>query len=137
MKSTSHLRLVILAVDDVAAAKAFYVAAFGWGVTVDLPVYVEFALTPDSGVSLYDRSSFAINTRVPTSPRPDTGTTATELYLRVDDLDAAIGRLHAAGARELAPAAPRLWGDTAAYFADPDGNVIAVAVEGDAHNLTN
>jgi uncharacterized glyoxalase superfamily protein PhnB len=59
---------------------------------------------------------------------PHGAITATELYLHVDDLDAAIERLRAAGASELAPAAPRPWGDTAAYYADPDGNVIAVAV---------
>ncbi len=36
-------------------------------------------------------------------------------------------RAIAAGARELSPLAPRDWGDEAAYFADPDGNVLAVA----------
>lgn len=126
--SRARLRLVILAVDDVARAVAFYRAAFDWEVAVDLPVYVEFALTPESGVSIYQRDSFAINTGVTPEAVPDGAITSTELYLHVDDLDAAMERLRAAGARELAPAAPRMWGDTAAYFADPDGNVIAVAV---------
>ena len=53
--------------------------------------------------------------------------TATELYLRVDDLAAAVEALAAAGARLLSPAAQRDWGDEAAYFADPDGNVLVVA----------
>jgi len=35
--------------------------------------------------------------------------------------------LEAAGARLLSAAAPRDWGDEAAYFADPDGNVLVVA----------
>ena len=126
--SHARLRLVILAVDDVARAVAFYRAAFDWEVTVEVPVYVEFALTPDSGVGIYHREAYAINTVIPPERCPDSAITATELYLHVDDLDAAIERLRAAGARELAPAAPRMWGDTAAYFADPDGNVIAVAV---------
>ena len=49
------------------------------------------------------------------------------LYLRVDDLPAAVDALEAAGARLLSAAAPRDWGDEAAYFADPDGNVLVVA----------
>ena len=126
--STSRLRLVILAVDDVPRAVAFYRAAFDWEVVVDLPVYVEFALTPESGVSIYERTAFARNTGLVPERCPDGAITSTELYLHVDDLDAAVERLRAAGARELSAPAPRLWGDTAAYFADPDGNVIAVAV---------
>ncbi len=39
-----------------------------------------------------------------------------------------IGRsLLAAGGRLLSALAPRPWGETVAYYADPDGNVIAVA----------
>ena len=41
----------------------------------------------------------------------------------------AIARIEAAGGRLLAEASEKPWGDTAAYFADPDGNVIAVATE--------
>ena len=36
-------------------------------------------------------------------------------------------RLTARGARCLSPLAPRPWGDEAAYFEDPDGNVVVVA----------
>jgi catechol-2,3-dioxygenase len=35
--------------------------------------------------------------------------------------------LECAGARRLSPRQQRGWGDEAAYFADPDGNVFAVA----------
>jgi len=47
--------------------------------------------------------------------------------VRVDDLEGTIERLRDAGARPLSPRADRNWGDEAAYFADPDGNVVAVA----------
>jgi len=50
-----------------------------------------------------------------------------ELYLHTSDLDAAIARLAAAGARLLSPRGPRAWGDEAAYFADPDGHVLVLA----------
>jgi uncharacterized glyoxalase superfamily protein PhnB len=49
------------------------------------------------------------------------------LYLYPDDLEAAIDRLVAAGARPLSSIALRDWGDEVAYFADPDGTVIALA----------
>src|SRR5207244_3574714 len=39
----------------------------------------------------------------------------------------ATASLVAAGARPLSPRAPRVWGDEAAYFADPDGHVVAVS----------
>jgi uncharacterized glyoxalase superfamily protein PhnB len=89
-------------------------------------VYVELD-APGVRVGLYLRAGFAANTGVPAAGAPPTGTTATELYLAVDDLDAAVSGLRRAGAVELSPAARRAWGDEVAYFADPDGNVVAVA----------
>jgi predicted enzyme related to lactoylglutathione lyase len=38
-----------------------------------------------------------------------------------------IARIEAAGGRPLSPLRLREWGETAAWFADPDGNVVAVA----------
>jgi predicted enzyme related to lactoylglutathione lyase len=49
------------------------------------------------------------------------------LYVRGDDLDATLARLGEVGARRLSPRRQRGWGDEAVYFADPDGNVLAVA----------
>ena len=40
---------------------------------------------------------------------------------------AAIAKLGEVGARPLAPLASHSWGEQAAWFADPDGNVVAVA----------
>ena len=48
------------------------------------------------------------------------------LYVRVPDVRAAIAKLDEA-ARPLAPLASRSWGEEAAWFADADGNVVAVA----------
>lgn len=126
-----RLALVILAVADLASAVAFYRAAFGWTPRVEVPVYVEFDLPGAAAtrVGLYQRESFALNTGVAPTPAPPGAISSTELYLRVDDLDRAVTRLREVGARELSAPAARPWGDTAAYFADPDGNVIAVSVE--------
>lgn len=119
--------LLVLACDDVARAKAFYVSVFGWRATVDLPVYVELDVPTGLRVGLYARPGFARNTGEPPAARPAEGTTACELYLRVDDVEAALARLVAAGGRLLSAAALRPWGDLAGYVADPDGNVVAVS----------
>ena len=118
---------LIFAVADVPRARAFYDRAFGWEVGAEVPVYVEYRLPGGMLLGLYRREGFACNTGQASVATPAGGLTATEIYLRVEDLGEAVARLTAAGARLLSPAAPREWGDEAAYFADPDGNVIAVA----------
>jgi len=119
--------LTILAVADLEASVAFYRDAFGWPARVEVPVYVEFALPDGRGLGLYARDGFAANVgQVPALHAPDR-IGGTELYLHVDDMDEATQRLEAAGATLLSPRAPRDWGDEAAYYADPDGNVVVVA----------
>lgn len=125
--STPRHALTILAVADLQRAADFYERAFGWARVVDAPVYVEFVLPGDQRLGVYVREGFAVNTMVtPTLPEPGE-ISGTEIYLYCDDLAASVERATAAGARPLAPAAPREWGDEVAYLADPDGNVLALA----------
>lgn len=119
--------LTILAVADLPRSAAFYRAAFpSWKVQVEVPVYVEMAHEAGGWrLGLYDREAYARNTgELPPLPG---GITATELYLYTTDVETAARRLEEAGARLLSPRADRPWGDEAAYYADPDGNVVAVA----------
>lgn len=125
---TKHV-LTILAVDDVARARAFYGAAFGWAVAVDVPVYVELALPGGMRLGLYERVGFGRNTGQVPARVPSGELAPTELYFQSDDLEAACARLEAAGARLLSARAARPWGDEVAYYADPDGNVLALARE--------
>lgn len=78
------------------------------------------------------------NRRVSISPKPDESqvanlkatdlsVTSTEIYFRTDEPHIYVSRLEQVGARALSPLTLRDWGDEAAYFADPDGNVIVVA----------
>jgi lactoylglutathione lyase len=120
---------VIFAVADVARSADFYERAFGWprNPLVDYASYVEF-LPPDGGaVGVYERHGYAAE--VGAKPvEPHSGTVAPGyLYLRVEDLDATVSALEAAGAHPLSPLVERAWGERAAWFADPDGNVVAVA----------
>ncbi|MGC4116015.1 MAG: VOC family protein [Myxococcales bacterium] len=124
---TARHVLTILAVGDLARARTFYREAFGWRQPVDVPVYAEFELPGGMRLGLYQREGFARNTGQAPAVTPPGAISATEIYLHVDDLPAAVARVQAAGAKLLSPMAKRDWGDEAAYFADPDGNVLVVA----------
>lgn len=119
--------LTILAVEDLARSVAFYREAFGWQLLVDVPVYAEFAVPNGMRLGLYDREGFARNTGYLPARTAAGAISSTELYLYSDELESGIARLQALGTRLLSPLAPREWGDEAAYFADPDGNVIVLA----------
>jgi catechol 2,3-dioxygenase-like lactoylglutathione lyase family enzyme len=124
---STRLGLVVLAVSELPRAVSFYRSAFGWTVAVDSPVYVELALPEGMRLGIYERTAFARNVGEVPQLVPAGALAATELYLYPDDVDSALARLGAAGARELSPLARRDWGDEVAYFADPDGNVLALA----------
>ncbi len=124
--TTRHV-LTILAVADVGRAAGFYSEAFGWSKGVDVAVYVEFLLPGGMRLGLYEREAFGRNTHRVPARIGDGELTPTELYFYVDDLPAACARVARTGARELSPVSVRDWGDEAAYFADPDGNVVVVA----------
>ena len=127
MPNPASLVLIILAVRDLPKAVAFYRQAFDWPIQVEVPVYVEMAMPSGQRFGLYHHEGFARNTGLPAACVPEEHTTATELYFYTEELSATMERLEQAGARLLSPLAPRPWGDEAAYFADPEGNVIVLA----------
>lgn len=133
MPASINQLLVILAVRDVARARAFYRAVFDWPMAVDLPVYVEFQLPGGRRVGIYQREGYAVNTGVLPLETPEGAITPAELYFVCDSLEDAMAAMQAAGARKLADPAKKPWGDVAAYYADPDGNVIVIAHEADDH----
>ncbi len=119
--------LTVLAVADVERAAAFYEASLGARRQVNEAVYVELVLDGGMRLGLYAREGFARNVGALPYRVPAGQLAPVELYLFVDDVDAASEDLRAAGGRLLSAAASRPWGDVAAYFADPDGNVVVVA----------
>jgi predicted enzyme related to lactoylglutathione lyase len=120
---------VIFAVADVERAVAFYEAAFGWSRNrrIDYSNYVEFHVGDGGTLGLYERSGFAEEIGAVPAALTDGTVSSSYLYVHVDDVDAAVERLEAAGARPLSPLLERSWGERAAWFADPDGHVVAVA----------
>ena len=126
MEATRH-ELTVFAVTDVERMTAFYEAAFGWGRRADFPIYVELADPTGQGVAFYEREAFSQNTGITPEPAPEGGLTGAELYLRCDDLGASIERREGAGARLLRARTLKDWGEEVAYYADPEGNVVALA----------
>lgn len=123
---SARLSLLILAVPDPARSAGFYRQAFGWTTRVQVAPYVEL----DAGgfrLGLYEREAFGANPgRIPGVVPPGALRPA-ELYVTVEDVEAATARLVEAGAELLDAARPRDWGDDVAYLADLDGHVVAVA----------
>jgi catechol 2,3-dioxygenase-like lactoylglutathione lyase family enzyme len=119
---------VIFAVSDVGRSATFYERALGWprNTRVSFTNYVEF-VSPDGGsLGLYDRTGYA--GEVGAEPAPLNGQIAPAyLYVRVPGVEEAVRAFEAAGGRPLSALADRVWGERAAWFADPDGNVVAVA----------
>ena len=117
----------ILYVQDQQRSRDLYRVLLDRAPVLDVPGMTEFdlggcklGLMPASGIA---------RILTPALPHPDAGqgVPRCELYLRVDDLDAAIARARQAGIVVISPAADRDWGDRVAYFADPDGHVVALA----------
>ena len=119
---------IIFAVNDLERTLQFYESAFGWprNERIDFGNYVEL-LPPDGGsLGLYEKSGFSAEVGAEPVDVADERVAPTYVYVRVDDVRATIAKIEAAEGRALSPLAPRAWGEEAAWFADPDGNVIGV-----------
>jgi predicted enzyme related to lactoylglutathione lyase len=120
------LTLVILAVEQLPRAIAFYRTVLGWEQVVDASVYGELRSPTGMRLGVYDRRNFGNNIgRIP-EPHPGPVST-TELYFHAGDLEAMVARACEAGATLLSAAADRAWGERVAYVRDPEGTVIAFA----------
>lgn len=127
--SAAHL---ILYVSDQARATVFYRQALDQAPRLDVPGMTEFELGPGAVLGLMPETGIR-QLLGPKLPDPSASQTPrAELYLRVEDPEAAHARALAAGARELSPVRPRNWGDRAGYVLDPDQHVLAFASQGDA-----
>lgn len=120
---------VIFAVRDLARSVEFYERSFGWprNEWIDFTNYVELLTPGGQALGLYEREGFAETTGAEPMEVPEGRVAPAYLYVRVEDVEATVARIQAAGGRPLSPLADRAWGERAAWFADPDGNVVAVA----------
>lgn len=118
----------ILYVADRSRSATFYAQLLGAAPTLDVPGMTEFTLGPGCKLGLMPETGIARIISGPLRhPCEGAGIPRCELYLLVDDLEAAAERAASAGASNVSAAADRDWGHRVAYFADPDGHVIALA----------
>jgi lactoylglutathione lyase len=117
----------ILYSHDVERSASFYADAFGFEQAFRWPaegrpeyVYLrreQFGV----GIGAADGENVHGN---PVTP----GSGSFELCVYVDDMDATCARLRELGSRELRPPVDEEWGERRAYFADPDGNTLHLAM---------
>jgi predicted enzyme related to lactoylglutathione lyase len=110
----ARLNYVELPVREIGPARAFYERAFGWSLTAFGPTYAA-TLSGDTDIGL--QADAAEATRAPLA------------VIDVDDLEAALAAVEAAGGEIVKPifAFP---GGRRFHFLDPSGNELA-AVKGD------
>lgn len=120
----------ILYVRDQARSAAFYSAVLGFPPRLDVPGMTEFELGGDAMLGLMPEAGIKrLLGDVLPDPAAATGVPRCELYLCHPDATALQERALLAGAKELSPMSLRNWGDSVAYCLDPDGHVLAFAIE--------
>lgn len=117
----------ILYVADQQRSRELYAFLLDRAPVLDVPGMTEFelgncklGLMPEAGIARI------ITPKLP-HPSSANGAPRCELYLLVDDMAPFLERAAASSLFVVDPAKDRDWGHRVAYFADPDGHVIAFA----------
>lgn len=118
----------ILYVSNQEKSTIFYEALLNKKASLHVPGMTEFYLSDSCKLGIMPNHGIARILGNKT-PHPDSGNgiPRCELYLLVENIDAAFKRATEAGAKLISPIEERNWGDKACYFSDPDGHVIAFA----------
>ena len=121
----------ILHTDDVDRAIRFYCDALDFAVSFRWPEEgpIEFAFLEmgETGIGISSRRPPA----VPDWP-PERELGAFQLCIYADDTAAAATRLRTAGAVQVTSPRSMPWGETLAFFEDPDGNLIHITADDQA-----
>ncbi|MCZ7557392.1 MAG: VOC family protein [Bacteroidia bacterium] len=127
MIARSHF---ILYVDNQTVSSDFYRAVLAVEPVLEVPGMTEFCLGKDVILGLMPVAGIRrlLGDALP-DPDAAAGVPRAELYLLVDDAWDCLHRALDAGARLLSPMKRRDWGHVVGYVLDPDGHVLAFAVE--------
>ncbi|WP_456285467.1 VOC family protein [Microbacterium sp. JZ70] len=123
-----RISLITLVVDDVAAARRFYIDGLGWCAEFEAPGEVLMIRVGERLLlSLWDRAhaeeEIGAVTRGGTPP-----VTLAHNVAEPAQVDAVLAQARTAGATAVVAAQQREWGGYSGYFADPDGFRWEVAV---------
>lgn len=123
-----HTAHFILYVADQDASTEFYREVLQLAPRLHVPGMTEFELPGGAVLGLMPEAGIKrlLGDTLP-DPSRAAGVPRAELYLVVDDPEAAHRRALKAGARELSAVTPRDWGHVAGYSLDADGHVLAFA----------
>jgi catechol 2,3-dioxygenase-like lactoylglutathione lyase family enzyme len=118
-----RLDLLTLAVDDLGAARRFYLDGLGWPAALDVPGEVLFLqLNHGLLVGLFGADDLATDMGTdPASVRPGAGFTLAHNVGSPAEVRDVLGRAQRAGATVVKPAQDAAFGGYHAYFADPVG----------------
>lgn len=120
--------LFILYVKDQHASRDFYRLVLDKEPILDVPGMTEFLLEDNCKLGLMPETGIVkiLGDKTP-HPASGNGIPRCELYLYVNDVEETYARLKGMAITEFSPLYDRDWGDRAAYFADADGHIIAIA----------
>ena len=125
---TVQVSAVMLGVQDLERAKAFYGSGLGCKVDKDFPNFVSFDLGEGSSdLALYQWDAAAQDAGVPAAGSGFRGVSFHYLVASNDEVDEVLARAEAAGATIVRAAEGAPWGGYFGYFSDPDGHLWKVA----------
>ncbi len=120
----------IFYVKDQQKSRRFYENLLQISPVLDVPGMTEFELSGHVKLGIMPEAGIA-KIISPPLPHPENGNgiPRCELYLKVPDPTGYIARGIASGGKEISVFQQRDWGDQAGYISDPDGHVLAFALE--------
>ena len=99
---------------DSAKLQGFYKSVFGWKLSDPMPQMGNYAMVDNGGEGIGGGIGSTMGPQ--DAPR-------TTIYIQVDDPDAYLAKVNAAGGKTLMPTTNVTEGVTIAMFSDPAGNV--------------
>ncbi len=130
MPNMEQIKLIqiILYVNDQNASANFYQKIFRKKPELNVPGMTEFKLSENCKLGLMPNQGIAkiLGNKIP-HPEQGNGIPRCELYLYIQNIQDEFNNALSAGAKIISPIAARDWGDTACYFSDPDGHILAFA----------
>jgi catechol 2,3-dioxygenase-like lactoylglutathione lyase family enzyme len=128
---TLKMSTVMLGVEDLTRAKAFYADGLGCSIADDYPHFVSLDLGDGSSrLALYPRDGAAQDAGVSPEGSGFRGVSFHYIVDSSDEVDAVVRKAVAAGGSVVREAADAKWGGYFGYFADPDGHLWKVATAG-------
>ena len=118
--------MITLAVEDLAAAIAFYEQGLGFP-RMDSPPEVAFFTLSGTWLGLYGREALADDVGLSPQGTGFEGFTLAHNVTSEQEVDAVVARAVAAGASLVKQPQKAFWGGYSGYFKDPDGHLWEVA----------